>query len=122
VIDETLSLDIQPRVLPASWRLMTGRLDTYACGGLRVIINVGRYGVNREPWIHVSVSRADRLPSWEDLLAVKTVFIGRDRKAIQVFPPEKEYVNICKTCLHLWAHWDNKDCIPDFRDPETGQI
>lgn len=65
-------------------------------------------------WLHVSVSRPSRLPSWEDLREVKDTFIGRDRKAIQVLPPASEYVNIHPHVLHLWACVDD-DGLPDFR-------
>jgi len=56
-----------------------------------------------EKWLHVSVSRTDRLPSWEDLKAVKDRFIGRDREAIQVIPRSRDFVNVHPFCLHLWA-------------------
>lgn len=65
-------------------------------------------------WIHVSCSRADRLPSWKDLRRVKDVFVGVHRKAVQVFPAQSEYVNVHPNVLHLWACLDG-DPLPDFR-------
>jgi hypothetical protein len=69
-------------------------------------------------WIHVSCSRPNRLPSWEELRLVKDTFIGRDRKAIQVLPPASEYVNDNPHVLHLWACLDG-DGLPDFRKDGT---
>lgn len=63
-------------------------------------------------WLHVSCAKQDSLPTWEDLKEVKQVFIGSDKKAIQVIPNEKEYVNIHPYCLHLF-HCD-EDGLPDF--------
>ena len=63
-------------------------------------------------WLHVSCAKPDRLPTWEDLKEVKNTFIGRYKKAIQILPNEKEYVNIHPYCLHLY-NCDN-DMLPDF--------
>lgn len=65
-------------------------------------------------WVHVSCSRRGRLPSWDDLKKVKHVFIGRSRKAIQILPPEAQYVNFHPYTLHLWTCLDG-DPLPDLR-------
>lgn len=65
-------------------------------------------------WMHVSCSRPNRLPSWEELSLVKDTFIGRERKAVQVLPAADEHVNINPNVLHLWACLDG-DGLPDFR-------
>lgn len=58
---------------------------------------------NKEEWFHCSVSRPDRYPSWDDIMAVKNLFIGEDNEAIQVLPKKPEYVNLHKNCFHIWA-------------------
>jgi hypothetical protein len=63
-------------------------------------------------WLHVSVSHPHKLPTWAELKEVKELFIGRDKKAIQILPNEKEYVNMHPYCLHLF-HSD-EDGLPDF--------
>ena len=55
-------------------------------------------------WLHVSVSRMGRLPSWSDLKRAKKMFLG-DRVAIQLFPPEASWINIAD-CLHLFTRLD----------------
>jgi hypothetical protein len=80
---------------------------------LRVICSAQLERDNRR-WMHVSCSRPNRLPSWEELRLVKDTFIGRDRKALQVLPPQAEYVNIHPHVLHLWSCLDG-DGLPDFR-------
>lgn len=64
-------------------------------------------------WVHLSVARPDRLPSYHELVAVKETFIGAERKAISVFAPRSEHVNIHEYCLHLW-HCVDGDPLPDF--------
>lgn len=64
-------------------------------------------------WHHVSVSRPDRMPSYEDLCFVKKHWIGEDRYAYQVFAPRTKHVNIHQYCLHLWSCLDGP-ALPDF--------
>jgi hypothetical protein len=80
--------------------------------GLQVFIT-GQVELDDSHWIHVSVSRRSRLPSWEDLKLVKCLFIGIEKEAIQVLPAESEYVNVHPFCLHLWHRTDGAMC-PDF--------
>ena len=65
-------------------------------------------------WQHVSCAfnKKGKLPSWNDLKEVKNIFIGRFKKAIQILPNEKNYVNIHPQCLHLFHCPD--DGLPDF--------
>ena len=62
-------------------------------------------------WLHVSVSRPSRLPSWNDLKRVKRDFIGDDKTALQVLPPADQWVNKHNFTLHLW-HPIDQDRVP----------
>lgn len=66
-------------------------------------------------WVHLSLSRGDRVPDWEELKAVKSRFLGDEALAIQVFPPKSQWVNVHPHCLHLWQCVDG-DPLPDFRE------
>lgn len=77
--------------------------------GLRVLVSAVKY--NGWEWLHVSFSRPNRIPSYDEIQLVKENFFG-DRKAIMVFPSKEHYVNVHKYCLHLWYSKDNP--IPDF--------
>jgi len=119
-----MSLDLQPvlepdtflpRVLPAGLRLLQRGDDgaSYeAIDGLRVIVSAATEQDGRR-WLHLSASRAGKLPTWEDLKWVKRVFVGPNRQAIQVLPRDKDYVNLHPHVLHLWACLDG-DVLPDF--------
>lgn len=79
--------------------------------GLRVILSVEDRGPDTGTWLHVSLSRASKLPSWDDVREVKDLFIGRDRCALHLVPPEKFYVNVHPHTLHLWSRLD-ADTVP----------
>lgn len=53
-------------------------------------------------WEHVSVSYDKRTPTWDEMCRVKDLFWSPEDLVIQYHPPEKNYVNNHKHCLHLW--------------------
>jgi hypothetical protein len=64
-------------------------------------------------WLHVSLSRKHRMPTYEDIALVKRAFIGDGLKAIMIFPERKYHVNLHSFCLHLWACLED-DQLPKF--------
>jgi len=105
----------KPDPLPKGWRMAKDGLDGAAYrheSGLVVILS-GAREADGNRWLHVSASRPSRLPSWEDLRLVKDAFIGPDRYACQVFPPQDKYVNIGPV-LHLWCPVDGGWPLPEF--------
>jgi len=101
--------------VPLNWHRYESPFLSYRKIADKVTVIVsGSTEADGRRWLHVSVSRPSRLPTWDDLREVKDTFIGRDRKAIQVLPPAAEYVNIHPNVLHLWACLDD-DGLPDFR-------
>lgn len=93
-------------------RLMDGRLLTEKYhpqfghywttqNGLRVIAtmdNTETHGV----LLHVSLSRRDRLPNWDEMRVVKEAFFGDDIDAMMVMPKKIDYVNVAEYCFHIW--------------------
>ena len=79
--------------------------------GLAVIASV-RIMADGLEWLHVSFSRARKMPTYTDLQLVKRNFIGADKKAIMVFPEQEYYVNLHPNCLHLWYSAQNP--VPEF--------
>lgn len=104
-------------ILPPGWREIPGHgpvadvSRTYvSAGGLRVVHSVDLLD-DGTFWDHLSVSRPERLPSWDDLVLVKETFIGLEREALQLFPLRSEYMNLCKHCLHIWARLAKKRVV-----------
>lgn len=53
-------------------------------------------------WLkHISISREDRNPSWEEILEIKEQLFG-DIDCMMVLPKKEDYVNIHKYCFHIW--------------------
>ena len=53
-------------------------------------------------WEHVSVSRPDRCPTWDEMCLVKSIFWDDEDAVMQLHPPLSEWVNNHRYCLHLW--------------------
>lgn len=82
--------------------------------GLRAIIDCEQKDDDRW-WCHLSVSRASRTPTHQDMCEAKLAFLG-DRYAYAVHPPKDRYVNIHEFCLHLWCLVDagKGQVLPNF--------
>lgn len=111
------ALRFLPRLVPAPWRLVSegedGNLYVLPNRQASVIISVAREQDGRL-WLHASMGRRDRLPTWDELAAMKAWAIGTDRYAYQVLPPASKHVNIHPYVLHLWAPLDGEPPLPDF--------
>jgi len=115
---QRLSAELCPRVLPHGWVQMDRELGIAGMFVNRAQKLGMMFSVEREAdgkrWVHVSVSHRDRIPTWDEMRAVKDWAIGRDKLALQVMPPDAEYVNHHPRTLHLW-HCLDGNVTPDFR-------
>lgn len=55
-----------------------------------------------EGWDHVSVSRPNRCPTWDEMDFVKRCFFKPDETVMQLHVPEADHINHHPYCLHLW--------------------
>ena len=55
-----------------------------------------------EGWDHVSVSRPDRFPTWEEMERVKRAFFRPDEVAFQLHVPVSDHISVHPFCLHIW--------------------
>lgn len=62
-------------------------------------------------WLHVSLTRRDRMPTLAELRMVKDEFIG-PAEAYQIFPPTDQHDNPNANRLHLWSCLEGP-VIPD---------
>ena len=91
---------------PAGWKW------THAlCPSLSVICTVGYW--DGLCWIHASIAWEKKMPGYDELVKLKSEFVGEDGKAIMVLPAAAEHVNIHKFALHLYSCLD-EDPLPDF--------
>lgn len=109
--------EIEPIRWPPKSGNIAGRAWRHKLMNMTVIRSRSTAG-DGSNWIHVSVSRPDRIPTWAELSKVKDEFIGEDREAYQVLAARSDHVNIHPHCLHLWAPLDGKRCVANLRDLE----
>ena len=64
-------------------------------------------------WIHFSMSYANRIPTWTELVRCKEELLGEETMAIQVIPPRSKYVNKNPYVLHFFIPVGH-DPLPDF--------
>ena len=119
----TVIRDLRAReTVPATWKRIQSDdfggmyVDRESKGALKVIESVLPYGPDDELWYHVSFSRPNRMPTWDDVQRVRRDFIGEDRECYQVFPTRDRYVSDHTYCLHLWYAVDRpRGVLPDLR-------
>lgn len=64
-------------------------------------------------WVHASMTRRGRVPSYEDLCLLHRAVFG-EGWAYQVFTPAADHVNINEHALHLWGRLDGEPAIKHF--------
>jgi hypothetical protein len=90
----------------AAHRIVGGR-------GLRMFVRDGcTIWIAREPegggplrW-HLSISRADRLPTWDEVRDARYALLPDEIVMVMVLPPRAAYVNAHEYCFHLWESLD----------------
>jgi hypothetical protein len=111
----------RPATVPLGWRKLPHPMvmNYYERIGdkLAVIVSACKWPGDPQPdrvWLHVSMSRKNKLPTYQDMAEVKELFVGKERKALQIFAEESQHVNIHPYCLHLWCLVEGDDGLPDF--------
>lgn len=81
----------------------------------RIIVTLGAAGPqDRADRVHASISRGDRMPSYDDLVMLHRAVWGETGYAYQVFVPRSKHVNIHAHALHLWGLLDGSPELPEF--------
>jgi hypothetical protein len=73
-------------------------------------------------WIHASMTRDNRVPTYEDLCRLHRAVWGEHGYAYQGFYPPATHVNLHEHALHLWGRADGKPVLPDFGAAFGGTI
>ena len=63
-------------------------------------------------WDHVSVSRKDRCPTWQEMEYVRDLFFQPDETVVQFSPPRDERINVHENCLHMWRNQAEAVALP----------
>jgi len=91
--------------------ISTGKFrdSSFAHGGFTVMFTMEHHEDDRM-FLHLSISRVDRYPSWDEIVLFRSLFFDDDDTIFQVIPKEGDYVNVHSNCFHLWK---------DLSDPKT---
>lgn len=68
---------------------------------------------NGDGWDHVSVSRIDRIPNWEEMEFAKRLFFKDDEVAMQLHVGVEDHISIHPHCLHLWRPQNQRIPLPE---------
>ena len=107
--------------VPNKYRIKEGRLasdDSFGnCGAFQLTLKHSQkvfvIASDEMGWEHISVSRTDRCPTWDEMCQVKSMFWDDEDCVVQYHPPKSQYVNNHPYCLHLWRPTDQEMPIPD---------
>lgn len=80
-------------------------------GAASVIVTVADHGDGTE-WVHASMARVDRLPTYGDLVDLHRAVWKDTGYAYQTFAPVAHHVNIHPNALHLWGRLDGAPVLP----------
>lgn len=53
-------------------------------------------------FLHLSISRNDRYPGWDEMVAVAETIAGADLDMAMIKPRRSDYVNVHGFCMHWW--------------------
>jgi hypothetical protein len=108
---------------PEKYRITVGPLKSSSSDGNNGAFKICKDGYDLnvicsdEIWEHVSVSKKNRCPTWEEMCFVKDLFWGPECCVIQYHPPKSVYVSNHPFCLHLWRKVGS-----EFETPPTWMV
>ncbi len=78
----------------------------YMLDGVKVFVSREKHkvipGQTSEYSLHISISRPDKYPTWDEIKEARYRFMPRDRDAYMILPKEEDYVNYHPNCFHIW--------------------
>lgn len=87
----------------------------HSLAGLYVLRSVSTLN-DGSKWLHISVTRRDRIPTWTEMMKVRDDFLGDDVEAYMVAPKKEDYANLHQFCLHWWAPVDGLRKVANLQD------
>ena len=97
---------------------LIGDIRAYLCmaKGMWLVTSSKEYDDRFGCWMeHIAMSHwnqnTKKIPTWEEILAVKREFFEPEEECIQFIPKESEYVNIKEDCMHIFHPLFDKEEI-----------
>ncbi len=57
---------------------------------------------SKRRFLHVSISRADRYPDWDEMVAVVETLAGTELDMAMIKPRRSDYISLHHHCFHWW--------------------
>lgn len=94
-------------LMPEAIRKKSPTLQAYSKGEIRVLVDRNEKmkaypGQETETSSHLSISCADRYPTWDEINEARYRFLPRDREAYMVLPAEHQDLNRMPFCFHVF--------------------
>jgi hypothetical protein len=70
----------------------------------QILCIVASSGLDEIVWEHISVSRKNRTPNWQEMEHVRHAFAKPDETWVQFHVPVSDHINRHPHCLHLWHY------------------
>lgn len=78
---------------------------------LRIIASDG-VDPDAQGWEHASISTDTRIPTWEEMCFVKSLFWKDEETVVQFHPKKSKYINCHPRTLHLWRNKNHEAVLP----------
>ena len=78
------------------------------CGVFKLRVIASRGG----GWDHVSVSLAERTPTWAEMEFIRKLLFLHDEVVVQFHVPETHHINIHPNTLHMWRPFGKPYKLP----------
>ena len=101
-----------PAVIPPGWNYFRDRENRQAIwqvtnSGLKILVSIDPTGENKAWERHVSFSREDRYPAWEEMVdfLYNAWFMDPAEEITMVIPPRNRpdlYINLHPNTFHWW--------------------
>ena len=63
-------------------------------------------------WDHVSVSRRDHCPTWDEMEYVRGLFFRPDEVVMQLSVARADHISLYPYCLHMWRPQSGRIPLP----------
>jgi len=80
----------------------TAHVDVWTKGGCQVFVAQEPRGADDALRWHLSISRQDRYPGWDEIKDARYALLPLDITVAMLLPPPSDYVNRHPNCFHLW--------------------
>lgn len=77
-----------------------------------LIVSESIHEHNGQRWLHITISHTARVPTWQEIKRVKSIWIGDNRVAYHVLPSASTYDD---GSFHLWTPLDDDPFPAEMR-------